>query len=647
VAGGIGETVLFGSASEAVSASPAAHVLEAVGRMKAGQVELLIVDGANLLYHLPLAAGAGEALGKVKTVVSLSPSWDETTAHAHLVLPGLTPYEKWGDSFPQRGVFALSQPVMTPVYPGKGSEDTLISIGKALGLAGFDQIPDFREYLIAAWRTIQKDTGAAEPFDEFWRKSLQAGGVFRQVSFSAPIRLAPSALASQPALPAFEGEGLVLIPTPSLRHRSGEGAANPWLQEIPDPLSQVVWDSWAEINPETGKKMGITHGDLIKLKSAQGEIETAAYFHYGIHPGAIAVPLGQGHTGSGRTADWRGVNIVEILPAKTEKGSGDLLYLSSKVAVSKVEGKAFLVHTDGSPRQLGRGIIQTIAAEQFAKGQKPAKGEHGGEHAAEGGEHARPANFYPPRANTPGYYEPYRWGMAIDIDRCTGCSACVAACYAENNIPVVGKERVALGREMSWLRIERFYEGGGEGYKTLMQPMLCQHCENAGCEPVCPVYATYHTPDGLNAQVYNRCIGTRYCSNNCAYKVRRFNWFNYEVEEPLYLQLNPDVTVRSKGVMEKCTFCVQRIHRARFAANGDGRDIREGEVTPACVQTCPTKALTFGNLSDPNSAVSRKSARDEKGLEARVRQYEVLPELSNKPSITYLRKVLSEQPKEA
>jgi molybdopterin-containing oxidoreductase family iron-sulfur binding subunit len=429
-----------------------------------------------------------------------------------------------------------------------------------------------------------------------------------------------------------------------LRHRSGEGAANPWLQEIPDPLSQVVWDSWAEINPATGKKLGLVHGDRIKLKTGLGEIETAAFFHYGIHPEAIAVPLGQGHTGSGRTADLRGVNIVEILPAKTEKASGDLMYVSTKVAVTKAEGKAVLVHTDGSPRQLGRGVIQTIAAEQFAKGEKPRAGEQGEEH---GGERARPANLYPLRANTPGYYEPYRWGMTVDTDRCTGCSACVAACYAENNIPVVGKERVALGREMSWIRIERFYEGEGDSYKTLMQPMMCQQCENAGCEPVCPVYATYHTPEGLNAQVYNRCIGTRYCSNNCAYKVRRFNWFDYQADAPLHLQFNPDVTVRSKGVMEKCTFCVQRIHRARFAANGDGRDIREGEVTPACVQTCPTHALTFGNLSDPNSAVSRKAGRDEKGMEARVRQYEVFAELSNKPSITYLRKVLSEPPKEA
>jgi molybdopterin-containing oxidoreductase family iron-sulfur binding subunit len=237
--------------------------------------------------------------------------------------------------------------------------------------------------------------------------------------------------------------------------------------------------------------------------------------------------------------------------------------------------------------------------------------------------------------------------MTVDVDRCTGCSACVAACYAENNIPVVGKERNALGREMSWLRIERYLEGEGDGTLTLLQPMFCQHCGNAGCEPVCPVYATYHSPDGLNAQIYNRCVGTRYCSNNCAYKVRRFNWFNYQFPAPLHMQLNPDVTVRSKGVMEKCTFCVQRIQRARMAANKEGRDLRDGEVTPACVQTCPSGALTFGNLADPESRVSKQAARGEAKKQERVRQYEVLEELRQAPAVTYLRKVTLTPSREA
>jgi molybdopterin-containing oxidoreductase family iron-sulfur binding subunit len=645
-AGNIGETVQYGAAQESDSATPMARVLELMARMRAGEVELLIVDGANPAYFLPPAAGAEEALAEVPTIVSLSSAWDETSSRAHIALPGLTAYEKWGDAFPQRGVFGLSQPVMAPVFPVKAAEDTLISLGKQLGLAGFDQVANFRDYLMAAWRTIQRDTGSQEPFEEFWRHALQNGGVFRQVAASSLVRLNPAVFARPLAVPNFEGEGLALLPTASLRHRGGEGAISPWLQEIPDPLSQVSWDSWADVHPETAAKLGIAHGDQIIVKSPQGELTTSAYLHYGVHRDAIAIPLGQGHGASGRVADGRGVRVVSLLGAKTDPESGDLAYLSTRVQVTRGAGKAFVAYTDGSPRQLGRGIIQTIGAEQFAKGEKPARNEHGGsEHAGAGP--GRPINFYPLRAKTPGYYEPYRWGMVIDTDRCNGCSACVAACYAENNVPVVGKERVALGREMSWIRIERFLEGSGDHYKTLLQPMLCQHCENAGCEPVCPVYATYHTPDGLNAQIYNRCVGTRYCSNNCAYKVRRFNWFNYEWDDPLHLQLNPDVTVRTKGVMEKCTFCVQRIFQARLAANAEGRDLRDGEVTPACVQTCPTRALSFGNLADPSSVVSRKALRDADSQGARVRQYEVFPELANKPAITYLRKVLPEQVKEA
>ncbi|MCZ6749587.1 MAG: 4Fe-4S dicluster domain-containing protein [SAR324 cluster bacterium] len=635
VAGNVGETVQFGAMQQIDSSSPFAEVLDAVRRMRSGEVDVLIVDGANPLYHLPPATGVEEALGRVGTIVSLSSAWDETTHRAHILLPGLTAYERWGDAFPQRGVFALRQPVMAPVFPVKAPEDTLISLGKALGLAGFEDGTAFRDYLMEAWREIQLETGSREPFEEFWRQSLQNGGVFRQVAFSSIVRLRPDALNRPLAQPSLEGNGLLLLPTPSLRHRSGEGSVNPWLQEIPDPLSQVVWDSWADINPETAKAHGISHGDQMVVRSPEGEVTVSAYYHYGVHRDVIAVPLGQGHSGAGRTADGRGVNIVSLLPAKTDADSGDFAFLSTRVTIERGEGRSFVVQLDGSPRQMGRGIIKTITPEQFAKGEKPADGHHAG-----GGEHPRRIDFYPERGDTPGYYEPYRWGMTIDVDRCTGCSACVAACYAENNVPVVGKERVALGREMSWLRIERFLEGEGDSYKTLMQPMLCQHCENAGCEPVCPVYATYHTPEGLNAQVYNRCVGTRYCANNCVYKVRRFNWFEYEYDSPLHLQLNPDVTVRSKGIMEKCTFCVQRIHRARYSANGQGRDIREGEVTPACVQTCPTSAIAFGNLADPNSAVARRALRGEHDEDKRVRQYEVLAETANKPGITYLRKVM-------
>ncbi|HUJ75775.1 MAG TPA: molybdopterin dinucleotide binding domain-containing protein, partial [bacterium] len=604
----------------------------------------------NPAYSLPPSTKVAEALSKVDFIVSLSPAQDETTKVSHLVLPGQSALERWGDAMPQRGVYSLQQPVMAPIYPVKSAEDTLLAVAAALGVGQFKATPTYRDYLRGAWQQVQKEVGAGGDFDSFWRDSLRRGGVFKQVSFAGGVRLNGEALSGLAPEPKLEGEGMVLLATASLRHRDGRGASNPWLQEIPDPVSQVVWDSWAEINPRVAEKMGIGHGDLVRLTSPHGSVEVAAYLHYGVHDDAIAIPLGQGHSGSGRNADGFGVNVLSLLPPAFDRVSGQLAYLSTRVKVERTSAALqpsgfaytltkrsdergpglpkFLPENDGSPRQLGRGIIQTMTVDEVKEGHEPEREEA-----------LTTEDFYPPREkNTPGYHNPYRFAMTVDNDRCTGCSACVAACYAENNIAVVGRERNGLGREMSWIRIERFWAGEGDSFRVLMQPMFCQQCSNAGCEPVCPVYATYHNPDGLNAQVYNRCVGTRYCSNNCSYKVRRFNWFTYEWEAPLHLQLNPDVTVRSKGVMEKCTLCVQRIQRAKMHAESEQRIVREGEITPACVQTCPTHALTFGNLADPNSAVSKKALRGEHAKE-RVRQYEVLQETRNMPAMTYLRKV--------
>ena len=640
VAGNVGRTVLFGAARQIDLSTPYSEVMAVLRRMLAGEVKLLIVDGANPLFQLPPASQVAGALDKVPTIVSLSSAWDETTARATLVLPGQSFLERWGDAFPQRGVYSLAQPVMAPVFPVKAAEDTLLAVAAKLGLTTFQATPTYRDVLRQAWAQVQKDVGAGGDFEDFWRSSLQKGGAFRTVSFSSSVRLNPDALNMKPGVAPLAGAGLALIPTASLRHRDGRGASNPWLQEIADPISQVVWGSWADINPDTAKKMGIAHGDQIRVKSAQGEVELPAYLHYGIHPDAIAIPIGQGHTHSGRNADRVGINVLALLPAAADRQSGEFAYLTTRVQVERTGKPGYLVQLDYSPRQLGRGIIQTQTLEEARAGKAPEL-EHE-KHQEEFGKHSH-SDFYPLREEqTPGYHNPYRWGMTVDADRCTGCSACVAACYAENNLAVVGKERAGLGREMPWIAIQRFLEGEGDEYKTLLQPMMCQQCGNAGCEPVCPVYATYHNPEGLNAQVYNRCVGTRYCSNNCPYKVRRFNWFNYEWESPLHMQLNPDVTVRSKGVMEKCTFCVQRISRARQTANGEGRNLRDGEVTPACVQTCPAKALTFGNLADPKSEVSKKAMRSRNEMAKRVRQYEVFAELKQHPAVTYLRKVTFE-----
>jgi molybdopterin-containing oxidoreductase family iron-sulfur binding subunit len=398
-------------------------------------------------------------------------------------------------------------------------------------------------------------------------------------------------------------------------HFDGRSANRPWLQELPDPMTKIAWDNWLEIHPDTARRLGITEGEVVELVSPHGALEMAVHVYAWIRPDVVAIPLGQGHSGYGRYADNRGGNPMMLLPPQAEPVSGSLMFLATKVNIRRTGKHHVLVSTVGSDRQEGRGIAQAVPLSDLMQDPQP-------EHTTD----PHRIQMYPPHAH-PGH----RWGMVIDLQACIGCSACEAACYAENNLPIVGKEQMARGREMSWLRIERYVDVVREKPDVRFIPMLCQHCDQAPCEPVCPVYATYHNPEGLNVQVYNRCVGTRYCSNNCPYKVRRFNWFEYTWPEPLGLQLNPDVSVRSRGVMEKCTFCVQRIREAKERAKNHDTLVRDGDIVPACAQTCPTQALVFGDLNDPESLVSKRS-RD-------ARRYHVLDNLNTKPAITYLKKI--------
>ena len=360
------------------------------------------------------------------------------------------------------------------------------------------------------------------------------------------------------------------------------------------------------------------------------------------------MPIGLGHTAYGRYAKDRGVNPLDLLGAAD--GQGFLPYVATRVALRKTGDYRQVAKTEGNPRQLGRGIIEAMPLAHAAAGMTPEESYKAAGHpphqvntprelaALEGWaavveERTRLGDYARPDLN--------KWGMAVDLSRCTGCSACVTACYAENNIATVGEDEVFKGREMSWMRIERYWEGGehGEPLEARFAPILCQHCDNAPCEPVCPVYAAYHTPDGLNGQVYNRCVGTRYCSNNCPFKVRYYNWKLYNEHawpEPLNLQLNPEVTVRARGVMEKCTFCIQRIRGAQHDAKLEGRPVRDGEAVPACAQACPSRALKFGDVNDPEAEVLRWKA-DPRG-------YTMLELTNVKSSVTYLAKVLHQEP---
>ena len=624
VSGALGKTIRFYDQDPA-EVSSHNEVKKLISDLNSGQIKLLIIDDSNPVYALPPSMEFIKAMQKA-FVVSIASQRSETTHAANLVLPALTAYESWGDAFPRNGVRSIQQPVMTAVnmFDAKAREEILLNAVQKVNKNAFSGITSYLDYLQNKWRKIQSEIGNTDNFENFWISVLENGGMFQNPEFSS-VKLSRNVTSAKVNDPGMAGkDGLTLLPTSSILHGDGSGANKPWLQEVPNPISQIVWDSWVEINPDTAQKMGINDRAIVEVQTANGLVQATAYYHFGIHRDAIAIPMGQGHQHSGDVADGFGINVMELLPNKMDN-AGTLTFVGTQAELKMVNEKSYTVNTDGNARQLGRNIAAATTVEKLTKGE-----EHHGKHA-------RPSEFYPDRSETAGYYKPYRWGMTIDLDRCNGCSACVVACYAENNLPVVGKMRTAIGREMSWIRLERYIEGKGDDYETRFTPMLCQQCGNAGCETVCPIYATYHNTEGLNAMVYNRCVGTRYCSNNCAYKVRRFNWFDYEFPAPLDQQLNSTITTREVGVMEKCTFCVQRINNAKHDANNLGRDLEDGEVMTACQQTCPTKAITFGNLMDPESQVAKQALRNDQ--ENRDRQYEVLAELNYKPAITYLKKV--------
>jgi anaerobic selenocysteine-containing dehydrogenase/Fe-S-cluster-containing dehydrogenase component len=470
---------------------------------------------------------------------------------------------------------------------------------------------------------------------------------------------------------SFTGEAgddaYYLIVYPSYRFWDGRLANRPWLQELPDPISKFAWSSWVEVSAATAQRLKLDNGHIVDIETDHGTVRLPVWMHPGLRHDTIAIQLGQGHEHLGRYAQDRGVNPVRLLAPAADPLSGALLYAQTRARIRPTgrwerpiqAGLRYDQHdreiaratslADARRRDEERGFsLLPIGVAYSAPGTVPGPAhphepdvhpsearvrslqEGGGWAPAE--IDASPAGW-PPTGTHYGEYSATqpRWAMAIDLERCIGCSACTTACYAENNIAIVGPEQVAKGRILHWIRIERYFEGAGETLETQFLPMMCQHCGTAPCEPVCPVFAAYHTPEGLNAQVYNRCVGTRYCANNCPYKVRVFNWFTAEWPEPLNWQLNPDVTVREVGVMEKCTFCVQRIRDAQHTARLEDRGARDGEITPACAQTCPGDAIVFGNIKDPESRVARVAASG--------RGYRVFEGLNTQSAITYLKKV--------
>jgi molybdopterin-containing oxidoreductase family iron-sulfur binding subunit len=634
VAGQVGRTVLFGPNHGVSDAGTFRDMAELTADLAAGRVALLLVQGANPAYAL--GGGFVQALGRVGFTVSIATVLDETAAAADLVLPELHPLEQWNDVRPRAGVYALQQPVMQPVVPeARHAGDVLLQLAGGAGT--------FKDYLEARWRALHARYGRGRSFEDFWTEALQHGGLYTDVP-AERVRLGPDATRIDPAPPAFAGPPdrplLLAVPSPALH--DGRGANKPWLQELPDPVSKIAWHAWVEVHPDTAARWAVVDGDVLLLESPFGAVRAPVWTNPAIRRDVLAVPTGQGHTAYGRYARDRSFNAFDLLPAAANGYGGRTFAV--RVAVRKTGEHRVLATLAGDPRELGEGIVRELP---LSRARALAPGAHPFREALvppETDEALRGWAAAQRRAASLGDYagaQP-RWGMVIDLATCTGCSACVTACYAENNIATVGEELVLRRRQMSWIRIERYWRPAeqGDGVRAVVTPMLCQQCTLAPCEPVCPVFAAYHTPDGLNGQVYNRCVGTRYCANNCPYKVRYFNWHNYaEVggeweawPEPLSLLLNPDVTVREKGVMEKCTFCVQRIRAAQTRARLEDRTVADGEITPACAQACPSEAIVFGDLRDPASRVARL-ALDPRG-------YHVLEELNTQPAITYLARVV-------
>jgi anaerobic selenocysteine-containing dehydrogenase/Fe-S-cluster-containing dehydrogenase component len=599
--GNIGRTVRHGLDQREDAPSSADEVRMLGAAMAAGEVDVLLVHHADPVGTLPAALRFREAFSKVPLVVSFALRPDPTTALAQLVLPDHHALESFEDVVVRAGVVNLVQPVMTPLGDTRQGAQVLAEVGARLptpiGLPSADPwdlvLARAAEHARAAGASPSADLSAVH------RDALQRGGYwFDPPAAPAPgldLRAAEPFLTLAPAPPRAADE-VDLVVFPSALRGHGRGADLPWLREVPDAMSSVSWSAWLEISPATARRLGARTGDLLAVSTSAGRTEIPAYVTPGIRDDAAAVPVGP--------------EALAVLPGDAGPG---FRWAGARATLAHARARTRLPVLEGSPYQHGREIVPvvTAAAPSLRRPDLSAK-------------------MYP----EPVHPE-HRWAMAIDLDRCTGCQACMVACHAENNVPVMGAEAARQGRYMGWLRVERYFgdePNGALDVRLLL--MLCQHCTNAPCEPVCPVYATYHTAEGLNAQIYNRCVGTRYCSNNCPYKVRTFNWRDAQFERPLDMQLNPDVTVRSRGVMEKCTFCVQRIRYGENQARDEGRPLRDGDIVPACAQTCPAQAITFGDANDPASRVSR--------LARQGRAFGALEELNTQPAITYLARVRDE-----
>jgi MoCo/4Fe-4S cofactor protein with predicted Tat translocation signal len=625
--GNVGQTVIY---IDPVEVDPVEHlqsVRELIADMNAGKVDTLVIIGGNPAYNVPVDLDFVKALDKVKLRIQFSSYKNETTDHMHWHVPEAHYLEAWSDARSYDGTASVIQPMIMPLYGGRTGHELL---------AMFLDQPGASPHEIV--QTHWKSQHPTADFEAFWRTSVHDGFVKDSAS---PARQVTPKLGALPPFVASDPKAIEVSFRPDPTIYDGTFINNAWLQETPKPLSRNTWDNVAMISPAMAKAWGLyLLGDendhqsdaqrILEVELPGGRKVDVPYWPQPGHPdNAITLFLGYGQTRTGRVGTGTGYDAYKVRASGTQyTGSGAKINVTNRFWDIAV--------TQGHFSMENREPVKAATLEEYLKNKNFAH-ENPEEEPSDKGDNQE--SLYSNYKTKEGFYLDYAWGMSIDLNSCVGCQACAVACQSENNIAVVGKEQVRRGREMQWIRIDAYYEGDPANPTAYFQPVPCMQCENAPCEPVCPVGATTHSTEGLNDMVYNRCVGTRYCSNNCPYKVRRFNFFLFSDYETPSLKLgrNPDVTVRSRGVMEKCTYCVQRITQARIASEKEDRRIKDGEIKTACQQVCPAEAITFGDINDKNSAVSR--------IKASPRNYQLLAELNTRPRTTYVAAVRNPNPK--
>ncbi len=613
--GAVGKTVFPGAMG--VNLGSEGSLGELIAGCTEGKYKTLIIHGTNPMYALPHADWA-TILKPVEMIVTTSTIMDEVADHSHLILPASHPCETWSDAEPVAGLHFLHQPTIREMYDTRSIVLSLMSwcyIAK-VGPSRIqsDDIDTDYKYQRLIWKdSIYSRMGGGLGFEDFWSQALQKGYV-GQVDPRSSSSFSDSSVSKiKMSEPSTASGGFELVLYPTVQMGDGQNTNNSWLWELPDPVTKIVWDNYVSLSPAKAKQMNLQEGSVAEIQVAAIKMKLPVHIQPGLHDGVAAVAIGYGREKGGRIASGQGKNAYAMVGWQERP-----VMSGAAVTVTAVAGeKNELANVQGHHSMEGRQIVVEATVAEYSKNPGANIQKH------------KIWNLWPGHA-----YNGHKWAMSVDLNSCTGCSACTVACQSENNIPVVGKKYVIQGREMHWIRVDRYYTGSPENAETVFQPVMCQHCDNAPCETVCPILATTHGDEGTNDMTYNRCVGTRYCSNNCPYKVRRFNYFNFtgKTEKPLTLAYNPDVTVRSRGVMEKCTFCIQRIKAGKNKAKLAGVPLKDGDIKTACQTACPTEAIVFGDMNDPESKVAQV-------FKAEPRAYALLEEWHAAPSVRYLSKI--------